>query len=98
MKPRLRAVAFITWKREGWLAPYVTVDIAENVAPEMRDPDGTFVNQRTHLSAMAYNSSLVKPEDAPKGFMDLLDPKSNYNQLWIEYIEEFGDEDDAVFS
>jgi hypothetical protein len=28
--------------------------------------------------------------------MDLLDPKSNYNQLWIEYIEEFGDEDDAV--
>ncbi|REK17922.1 MAG: hypothetical protein DWQ37_05220 [Planctomycetota bacterium] len=28
--------------------------------------------------------------------MDLLDPKSNYNQLWTEYIEEFGDEDDAV--
>lgn len=28
--------------------------------------------------------------------MDLLDPKSNYNRLWIEYIEEFGDEDDAV--
>ncbi len=28
--------------------------------------------------------------------MDLLDPKSNYNQLWTEYIEEFGDDDDAV--
>ena len=28
--------------------------------------------------------------------MDLIDPKSSYNQLWIEYIEEFGDEDDAV--
>ena len=28
--------------------------------------------------------------------MDLLDPKSSYNRLWIEYIEEFGDEDDAV--
>jgi hopanoid biosynthesis associated RND transporter like protein HpnN len=28
--------------------------------------------------------------------MDLLDPKSNYNQLWTAYIEEFGDEDDAV--
>ena len=24
---------------------------------------------------MAYNTSLVKPEDAPKGFNDLLDPK-----------------------
>ena len=69
------AAHFITWKREGWLQPYVTVDIAENVAPEMRDPDGTFVNQRTHLSTMAYHIGLVKPEDAPKGFNDLLDPK-----------------------
>jgi iron(III) transport system substrate-binding protein len=69
------AAHFITWKREGWLQPYVTVDIAENVAPEMRDPDGTFVNQRTHLSTMAYHIGLVKPEDAPKGFNDLLDRK-----------------------
>jgi hopanoid biosynthesis associated RND transporter like protein HpnN len=28
--------------------------------------------------------------------MDLVDPKSNYSQLWTAYIEEFGDEDDAV--
>jgi len=28
--------------------------------------------------------------------MDLLNPKSNYNRLWTEYINEFGDEDDAV--
>ncbi|MBX3436952.1 MAG: hypothetical protein KF861_05645, partial [Planctomycetaceae bacterium] len=28
--------------------------------------------------------------------MDLLDPNSNYNQLWTAYIEEFGEEDDAV--
>ncbi|MEX2112580.1 MAG: MMPL family transporter [Pirellulales bacterium] len=28
--------------------------------------------------------------------MDLLDPKSNYNRLWNEYIDEFGDADDAV--
>ncbi len=69
------AAHFITWKREGWLQPYVTVDIAENVAADQRDPDGTFVNQRTHLSPIAYNTSLVKPEDAPKGFNDLLDPK-----------------------
>jgi len=49
--------------------------MAENVPAEQRDPDGTYVNQRTHLSAIAYNTSLVKPEDAPKGFADLLDPK-----------------------
>ncbi|MGD9721019.1 MAG: MMPL family transporter [Pirellulales bacterium] len=28
--------------------------------------------------------------------MDLLNPNSSYNRLWTQYIEEFGDEDDAV--
>lgn len=28
--------------------------------------------------------------------LDLLDPDSDYNRLWIEYINEFGDEDDVV--
>ncbi|NQT13837.1 MAG: MMPL family transporter, partial [Planctomycetes bacterium] len=28
--------------------------------------------------------------------LDLLNPKSTYNRLWIEYINEFGDADDVV--
>lgn len=28
--------------------------------------------------------------------LDLLNPKSSYNQLWLRYVDEFGDEDDAV--
>jgi len=28
--------------------------------------------------------------------LDLLNPDSNYNRLWIEYIKEFGDADDVV--
>jgi uncharacterized protein len=28
--------------------------------------------------------------------LDLLNPKSSYNQLWLRYVEEFGDDDDAV--
>lgn len=28
--------------------------------------------------------------------LDLLNPKSHFNQLWIEYINEFGDRDDVV--
>ena len=28
--------------------------------------------------------------------LDLLNPESDYNRLWIEYIREFGDDDDAV--
>jgi len=69
------AAHFLPWKRQGWLAPFLTVEMAENIPLDQRDPDGTYVNQRTHLSAIAYNTSLVKPEDAPKGFADLLDPK-----------------------
>ena len=30
---------------------------------------------RIYLSSIAYNTNLVKPEDAPKSFADLLDPK-----------------------
>ena len=69
------AAHFIVWKRQGWLEPFLTLDMAENLPASQRDADGAFVNQRTHLSTIAYNSSLVKPEDAPKGFNDLLDPK-----------------------
>ena len=28
--------------------------------------------------------------------VDLLDPDSEYNKLWIDYLREFGDDDDAV--
>ena len=30
---------------------------------------------RIYLSSIAYNTNLVKPEDAPKSFADLLDPE-----------------------
>jgi len=69
------AAHFIVWKRQGWLEPFLTPDMAENLPADQRDADAAFVNQRTHLSAIAYNTKLVKPEDVPKGFIDLLDPK-----------------------
>ena len=28
--------------------------------------------------------------------LDLLNPRSSYNKLWIDYINEFGDDDDAI--
>src|SRR3977135_772193 len=66
---------FITWKRNGWLAPFVTEDIAQHFLPEYRDPDGMSAPTRIYLSSIAYNTNLVKPDDAPKSFVDLLDPK-----------------------
>jgi iron(III) transport system substrate-binding protein len=69
------AAHFIVWKRQGWLEPFLTPDMAENLPADQRDADAAFVNQRTHLSTIAYNTKLVKPEEAPKGFVDLLDSK-----------------------
>jgi iron(III) transport system substrate-binding protein len=65
----------ISWKRNGWLAPFVSEDIAQYFLPEYRDPDGMSATSRIFLSSIAYNTNLVKPEDAPKSFADLLDPK-----------------------
>jgi iron(III) transport system substrate-binding protein len=66
---------FITWKKNGWLAPYVTEDMAQHFLPEYRDPDGMSATTRIYLSSIAYNTNLVKPDEAPKSFADLLDPK-----------------------
>jgi iron(III) transport system substrate-binding protein len=31
---------FISWKKNGWLAPFVTEDIAQHFLPDYRDPTG----------------------------------------------------------
>jgi iron(III) transport system substrate-binding protein len=69
------AAHFIVWKRDGWLAPFVPEDVAKHYPTEHKDPDGTFASFRVFLSVIAYNTNLVKPEEAPKSFADLLDPK-----------------------
>ena len=71
------AAHFIAWKRDGWLAPYVPEDVARHYKPEHRDMDGMFATWRAWLSVIGYNTTLVKAEDAPKSFADLLDPKWN---------------------
>src|SRR5437764_7711540 len=65
----------IVWKRNGWLAPYVPEDVAQHFPSQYHDPDGMSAHTRVWLSSLGYNTNLVKPEDAPKGFADLLDPK-----------------------
>jgi ABC-type Fe3+ transport system substrate-binding protein len=69
------AAHFIPWKKSGWLSPFVSEDIAKYFPDPFRDPDGMFATSRIWLSSIAYNTNLVKPEDAPKSYADLLDPK-----------------------
>jgi iron(III) transport system substrate-binding protein len=69
------AAHFIIWKRQGILLSYVPEDVALHYPPEHRDPDGQFASWRIWLSVIGYNTNMVKPEDAPRSFADLLDPK-----------------------
>ena len=63
------------WRKEDWLAPFVTADVAEHFAPGYKNADGYWATLRIVFSIVGYNTELVKPADAPKGFKDLLDPK-----------------------
>jgi iron(III) transport system substrate-binding protein len=69
------AAHFVVWKRNDWLAPYLPEEVAKHFPPEGRDADGMYVVTRIWLSSLGYNTNLVKAEDAPKSFADLLDPK-----------------------
>jgi len=66
--------ALFAWKRDGWLAPFLPADVTK-WPDDQRDPDGCFATERLTLAPIEYNTKLVKPEDAPKSFADLLDPK-----------------------
>jgi iron(III) transport system substrate-binding protein len=65
----------IPWKTNGWLMPFVSEDIAKYFSEIYREADGMAATSRIYLSSIAYNTNLVKAEDAPKSWADLLDPK-----------------------
>ncbi len=66
---------FIVWKRNGWLAPHLPEEVARHYPPQYYDPDGLWVTTRVWLSSLGYNTNLVTPQDAPKSFADLLEPR-----------------------
>src|ERR1700744_6376210 len=65
----------IIWKSNGGLAPYIPEEVAKNYDKRYYDPEGLSITTRILISPIAYNTGLVKKEEAPKSFKDLLDPK-----------------------
>ena len=65
----------IIWKRKGWLEAYLPEEVAKYYDKAYYDPNALDVTTRVLVSPIAYNTSLVKKEDVPKSFADLLDPK-----------------------
>jgi iron(III) transport system substrate-binding protein len=66
---------YLDWKSKDWLAAYLPDDVAKHFSADQFDPDGTYATSCAWIEAIGYNTGLVKPEDAPKSYADLLDPK-----------------------
>jgi iron(III) transport system substrate-binding protein len=66
---------YLDWKGKDWLAPYLPDDVAKYFPADQFDPDGMYATSCGWMEVIGYNSNLVKPEDAPKSYADLLDPK-----------------------
>jgi len=66
---------YLDWKAKDWLAPYLPDDVAKHFPADQFDPDGLWATSCAWIEAIGYNTNLVKSEDAPKSYTDLLDPK-----------------------
>jgi iron(III) transport system substrate-binding protein len=66
---------YLDWKAKNWLAPYLPNDVALHFPADQIDPDGMYATSCGWIEVIGYNTDLVKPEEAPKSYADLLDPK-----------------------
>jgi iron(III) transport system substrate-binding protein len=66
---------YLDWKKSDWLAPYVPEDVAKYFPADQADPDGTHATSCAWMEVIGYNTDLIKAEDAPKSYADLLDAK-----------------------
>src|SRR3954453_4092112 len=65
---------FIFWKQQKWLWSPGPPDV-KRFPPQFKDPDGYYAAWRATLSVMGYNTNVVPANEAPTGYLDLLDPK-----------------------
>jgi len=67
---------YLDWKSKDWLAPYLPDDVARYFPEDQVDPDGLYATSCAWIETIGYNTSLVKPDDAPKGYADLRPARS----------------------
>lgn len=67
-------VRTLVLKSRGVLASYKSPS-AKGIPASLVDPDGYWTGFSARLRVIAYNTTLVKPEEAPASVFDLADPK-----------------------
>jgi len=66
---------YLEWKKNGWLASYLPEEVAKHFPADQIDAEGLYATSCAWFETIGYNTNLVKAEDAPKSYADLLDPK-----------------------
>jgi iron(III) transport system substrate-binding protein len=61
-------------REKGLLDTFASPTLKE-IPADFRSPDNTWVPITARVRVLIYNTNLVKPEDAPKSYFDLTDPK-----------------------
>ena len=70
------AADYVSFKENNILQPYTSPELDGGAIDKAYvDPDGYYTAGRLVGVGIAYNTASVKPEDAPKTWNDLLDPK-----------------------
>jgi len=67
--------AMLDWKERGWLAKFLPDNVVRLWPKDEQDSDQRFATFRAHVAVMGYNTTQVRPENAPRSFADLLDSK-----------------------
>lgn len=68
-------------KASGAAEPYESPHLVDH-PEELRDPDGYWAAVNIYVKGVAYNTEMVKSQDVPKSFEDLLDPKWKGQMAW----------------
>jgi iron(III) transport system substrate-binding protein len=67
-------VRTLVLKSRGVLAPYRSPS-AEGIPPALMDPEGYWTGFSARIRVIAYNTKLVKSDEAPRSVFDLANPK-----------------------
>jgi ABC-type Fe3+ transport system substrate-binding protein len=81
---------FTRWKKEGRLLNYKPLGW-ERVYPQFKDPDGAWTALTILVFTNVVNTSLIPAAEAPRNFLDYLDPKYKDSLVFL-----YPNDDDAA--
>jgi iron(III) transport system substrate-binding protein len=68
-------------KKGGYLQRFYSPHVAEYPA-ELKDPQGFWAVSNVYFFSLGYNTRMVKPNEVPKSYEDLLNPRWKGQMMW----------------